>query len=119
MPLPAVPTTTTEDEKPRLIVLGVRAKPEHREFVVTMLKAVRSGLAANYLRDDEQWAWDFYGPFVVDDVDEAIVDSLADEYEGYDQGAKSDREPDIVRNRQIRYVARLGAQGALAAGNGG
>lgn len=88
------------------IVLMVDVEPEHAEFVRSVLAVVRSGLYDSAVIAEPSYVIGWEGPFEVDSIDEEILDSMAAHYEGHDQGAKSDDEPDIVRGRGIRAGSR-------------
>lgn len=89
-----------------LFVLAIRANPEHGADVENVLAIVRSGLVSGYVKSDPAFANDFFGPFVLNEVDALIVQALNDEYEGFDKGAESDGDAAIVASRAIRQAAR-------------
>ena len=103
---------------PRTFVLVIQTDPEHPEhgeFIRDTLAVVRSGLMAPHSTTDKDVeAWAFYGPFEPDELDTAVIGAIADYCEGHDTGPSSDNEPDIIRGRQIRTVARATALGTAA-----
>ena len=90
----------------RTMVLTLSVVPENWEIVFAAVSALRSGLMQGYMVRDTEYAWAFEGPFEVDELDETILQAMADAIEGHDEGAESDYEPDIVRGRVIYRAAR-------------
>ena len=102
-------TEETQDASPpkrRTMVLTLTVAPENWEIVFAAVSALRSGLMNGYLVSDTEYE----GPFEVDELDETILQAMADAIEGHDEGAESDYEPDIVRGRVIYRDARETAE---------
>ena len=98
------------DTKTKTMVLTLTVAPQHWDIVYAAVAALRSGLLSAYLASEPDYAWGYEGPFEVDELDEIILQAMADAIEGHDEGAESDYEPDIVRGRYIYRAARESAE---------
>jgi hypothetical protein len=108
--------TAPEEKSYRTLALLLTAESGQYATMYAAVSALRSGFAEPALLcDGAAIASNWEGPFEVNEVDEAIIQSLAEDIEGYDEGAKSDGEREIVEGRIIRKAARDVATNVIAA----
>jgi hypothetical protein len=101
-----------DDEHP-MLVLTIRCAPEDVSTVRAILAVVRSGLASSAFNSEPDLAWAHFGPSVLSPLDAKIMEAFHDDWEPFDDGSVSEKEPSIIAGRGVRAAARFAAAQAF------